>query len=179
MCLFKLYPVLSKRTDSTFSLIQAVKGKGHTLVNVSTKIGASIVLRWIKAQLIEVFSFTGAMGVTSEYQIKALAKHIYRIYYYLTFNELTYFFEAFENGMYGPFYVGKTVNAQNLMDAMRKFEYEVLEERGHVEDEEKEKNEKKEELKNRNKPTGYEAWLLYCKESNRKNTELPNIRMQQ
>lgn len=170
---------MSKRTDNVLSLSQAVKSKGHTLVSVVIKTHKKIVLRWLKAQLIEVYSFTGAIGVASEYQIKALAEHIYKVYYFLTFNELTYFFEAFENGAYGSFYVGKTVNAQNLMDAMRKFEYEVLEERGRIEDEEKEQKEKKEELRARNKPTGHEAWLLYCKESNRKNTDLPKIRMQQ
>lgn len=44
------------------------------------------------------------------------------VYFYLSLSELTYFFESFIGGCYGTLFVGKTVNPQNLMIALRNFD---------------------------------------------------------
>lgn len=46
------------------------------------------------------------------------------MYFYLSLSELTYFFESFVAGAYGTLYVGKSVNTQNVMAALRNFDVE-------------------------------------------------------
>lgn len=53
-----------------------------------------------------------------------MARRIRNIYYYLSPSELTYFFESLVGGGYGKIYVGKTINPQNLMEALQKFDTE-------------------------------------------------------
>lgn len=53
-----------------------------------------------------------------------MARRIRNIYYYLSPSELTYFFESLIGGGYGKIYVGDTINPQNLMEALQKFDSE-------------------------------------------------------
>ena len=53
-----------------------------------------------------------------------MARRIRNIYYYLSPSELTYFFESLIGGCYGKIYVGDTINPQNLMEALQKFDSE-------------------------------------------------------
>ena len=53
-----------------------------------------------------------------------MARRIRSIYYYLSPSELTYFLESLVGGGYGKIYVGNTINPQNLMEALQKFDSE-------------------------------------------------------
>ena len=170
--LFAKYPILSNRKNLFYGLRDAVAADAPAMSVVANKTEESVVLKWIKAQLLEVFLFTGAINNVSEYQAIALAKHIYGMYYYLTFEEMTFFFHAFENGHYGTFYVGTAINVQNIMQALAKFEVDALEQRGYVEDERKQAKQKEDDNK---KLRGIDAWFDYCKKSGRANTDMPDI----
>lgn len=170
--LFAKYPILSNRKNLFYNLRDAVSADAPAMSIIANKSEETIVLKWIRAQLLEVFLFTGAINNVSEYQAIALAKHIYGMYYYLTFEEMTYFFHAFENGLYGTLYVGTTINVQNIMQALAKFKADALEQRGHVENERKQMQQKEND---KGKLTGMDAWLDYCKKSGRANTDMPDI----
>lgn len=178
--LYTRYPQLSKRKKPIVTLYDAVKESKQSLVLVDKSIGENVSLQWLKVQLIELLSFMGAFEQASEYQIVTLARHIRHKFFYLTFAELTYFFEAFADGSYGTMYVGKHINPQNIMEALAKYENDVLQERGRIEDEEKNQRLseelKKEKEKKEKGITGYAAWLRYCKNSNRPNTDLPSFK---
>lgn len=178
--LFALYPQLSKRKEPILSVYDAVREPVLTLVETDNTIGGNVSLQWIKIQLIELLSYLGAFNQATEYQITTLARHIRKKFFYLTFAELTYFFEAFADGGYGTMYVGKSINPQNIMEALAKYEDDVLMERGRVEDERK-NLELSEQLKvEREKKekgiTGYTAWLRYCKATGRADTRLPGFK---
>lgn len=53
-----------------------------------------------------------------------MARRIRSIYYYLSPSELTYFLESLVGGGYEKIYVGNTINPQNLMEALQKFDSE-------------------------------------------------------
>ena len=53
-----------------------------------------------------------------------MSRRIRSIYYYLSPSELTYFFESLVGGGYGKIYVGNTINPQNFMEALMKFDSE-------------------------------------------------------
>lgn len=73
-------------------------------------------------QLLDLFRICGAGSVVSDYQIVIIARRIRKVYFYLSLSELTYFFESFIGGCYGTLFVGKTINPQNLMIALRNFD---------------------------------------------------------
>lgn len=88
------------------------------------RLGDSVALKWVKAQLLDTFRILGASEAVNSLQVVVIARRIRNIYYYLTASELTYFFEALIGGCYGTIYVGKTINPQNVMEALRKFDTE-------------------------------------------------------
>lgn len=177
--LYKQYPPVSKRKETFLSLYDAAKENSLALSVVDKTMGNGVALRWVKIQLIEVLSFFGAFENCSEFQIVTLARHIRNKYYYLTLAELSYFFEAFEDGTYGTFYVGKSVNPQNIMEAIKKFEDDVILQRERVYNEklnkERERQNKIDKEKEKQGLIGIQAWYRYCEKTHRENTKLPGL----
>lgn len=177
--LYELYPPLSKRKRTILSLYDAVKENSLSFSAIDRQINDGVSLKWLKVQLIEVFSFCGAFEKSNEYQIITLARHIRNKYFYLTVSEMSYFFEAFEDGNYGTFFVGKTVNSQNIMEALKKFENDALLERDRVYNEnlnkEREKQIQLDKEKEKKGMIGLQAWYRYCKTTKRNNTKLPGL----
>ncbi len=117
------FPLLSKRKEPIPSLSASTKDV-VSLILIDKEVGEGFSLNWIKAQLLDLFRICGAGSIISDYQIVIIARRIRKIYFYLSLSELTYFFESFIGGVYGTLFVGKTINPQNLMDALRKFDNE-------------------------------------------------------
>ena len=118
---YKLYPLISQRKEQVANLTEALSDE-NSLVFIDKKIGEGIALKWIKAQLLDTFRILGASDIISSIQIVVIARRIRNIYYYLTPSEITYFFESLIGGNYGTIYVGKTINPQNIMEALKQFD---------------------------------------------------------
>ncbi len=97
-------------------------------------------------------------------QVVLTARYIRNKYFYLTPAELTYFFETFIGGGYGMLYVGKTINPQTILQAVRNFDAEVINKRGEISNEEDEARQDEERRLMQEGKTGIGAWLIYCKE---------------
>lgn len=119
--LFATYPLVTQRKAPITSLAHAIEDS-LSLVSIDKRCGETLTLKWIKAQLLDVFRVCGAGSVVSSYQVVTIARRIREVYFYLSLSELTYFFEAFIGGVYGALYVGKTVNPQNIMTALAAFD---------------------------------------------------------
>ncbi len=119
------FPLLSKRKEPISSLSESTKDT-TSLILIDREIGNGFSLKWIKGQLLDLFRICGAGSIVSDYQIVIIARRIRKIYFYLSLSELTYFFETFISGSYGILFVGKTINPQNLMEALRKFDAERI-----------------------------------------------------
>lgn len=175
------YPTLSSRKEPFLSLYDAAKERGLSLVVTDKRYGDNVSLRWLKMQLIDVLTILGAFQSVSEYQVITLARHIRAKYFYLNMAELTYFFEAFVDGSYGTMYVGKTVNPQNIMEALKLYDKDVIQERDRVYNEENQKRIEKELREEKEKSEkgllGINAWLTYCKKSGRNGTKMPGLKM--
>lgn len=117
------YPLISNRKEPVPSLSYALRDK-NSLILIDKDYGEGFALKWVKAQLLDTFRILGASEAVASIQIKVMARRIRTIYYYLSPSELTYFFESLIGGGYGNVYVGKTINPQNLMEALRKFDTE-------------------------------------------------------
>ncbi len=115
------YPLLSNRKEPVSSLSVAVKDK-TSLVLLDKRLGEGVALNWVKAQLLDTYRILGASQVINSLQVVFMARRIRSIYYYLSPSELTYFFESVISGMYGDIYVGKSINPQNLMNALVRFD---------------------------------------------------------
>lgn len=118
---YKLYPLISQRKEQVANLTEALSDE-NSLVLIDKKIGEGVTLKWIKAQLLDTFRILGAPDIVSGIQIVVIARRIRNIYYYLTPSEITYFFESLIGGNYGTIYVGKTINPQNIMEALKQFD---------------------------------------------------------
>ena len=126
------YPTLQKRTDLITSSMEAVRNDGTALSVVDRTYGKGASEWWLKYMLIELFTFLGAMDSVSVYQVKAIAARIRAEYYYMTPDELTYFFYSFSLGDYGKLYAGRTVNPQDILIALRRYTKDVFEARDYV-----------------------------------------------
>ena len=92
-----------------------------------------------------------------------LALRICNKYFYLTPGELDYYFLAFSNGEYGKLYNKGTINPQDIMQGLIKYEKDLLDARG-VEEEKKNELEKKKQKEEESKlPLGIDGWKVYCK----------------
>lgn len=119
------FPLLSKRKEPISSLSESAKDT-TSLILIDRECEEGFSLRWIKAQLLDLFRICGAGSIITDYQVVIIARRIRKIYFYLSLSDLTYFFESFISGVYGTLYVGKTINPQNLMEALRKFDGERI-----------------------------------------------------
>ena len=117
------YPLISKRKEPVPSLTSALKDT-NTLASLDNDYGEGVALKWVKAQLLDAFRLLGAGSSVNSLQIVFMARRIRSIYYYLSPSELTYFLESLVGGGYGKIYVGNTINPQNLMEALMKFDSE-------------------------------------------------------
>lgn len=133
------YPTLQKRTDLITSYIEAVRNEGKALSVHDRVYGKGASEWWLKYMLIELFTFLGAMDSVSVYQVKAIAARIRAEYYYMTPDELTYFFYSFSLGDYGKLYAGRTVNPQDILIALRRYSKDVFEARDYVAREKRQK----------------------------------------
>ena len=120
---WSINPLLSARKDSILSLSEALKDT-KSFVLIDKELGDGISLKWIKAQLLDMFRILGAADSVSSIQVVVIARRIRNVYYYLTASELTYFLESLIGGCYGTVYVGKTINPQNIMEALKRFDTE-------------------------------------------------------
>lgn len=117
------YPLISRRKKPVSSLTSALKDT-NTLASLDNDYGEGFALKWVKAQLLDTFRLLGAGNSVNSLQVVFMARRIRNIYYYLSPSELTYFFESLVGGGYGKIYVGNTINPQNLMEALQKFDTE-------------------------------------------------------
>lgn len=117
------YPLISKRKKPILSLVSAIEDT-NSLVEIDNKFEEGLALQWVKAQLLDTFRLLGAGNSVNSLQVVFMARRIRNIYYYLSPSELTYFFESLVGGGYGKIYVGNTINPQNLMEALQKFDSE-------------------------------------------------------
>lgn len=117
------YPLISKRKKPILSLVSAIEDT-NSLVEIDNKFEEGLALQWVKAQLLDTFRLLGAGNSVNSLQVVFMARRIRNIYYYLSPSELTYFFESLIGGGYGKIYVGNTINPQNLMEALQKFDTE-------------------------------------------------------
>lgn len=117
------YPLISKRKKPIPSLVSALKDT-NSLVDIDKKFEEGLALQWVKAELLDTFWLLGAGNSVNSSQAVFMARRIRNIYYYLSPSELTYFFESLVGGGYGKIYVGNTINPQNLMEALQKFDSE-------------------------------------------------------
>lgn len=117
------YPLISERKKPILSLASAIEDT-NTLIDIDKIYEEGLALRWVKAQLLDTFRLLGAGNSVNSLQVVFMARRIRNIYYYLSPSELTYFFESLIGGGYGKIYVGNTINPQNLMEALQKFDSE-------------------------------------------------------
>lgn len=162
--MFSAYPLLSKRKQAIPSLYSAVRSQSKSLSEIDAHFQEPVTLKWLKAQLIEALTFCGAFGNVTDMQVVLTARYIRNKYFYLTPAELTYFFETFIGGGYGMLYVGKTINPQTILQAVRNFDAEVINKRGEISNEEDEARQDEERRLMQEGKTGIGAWLIYCKE---------------
>lgn len=117
------YPLISERKKPILSLASAIEDT-NSLVDIDKIYEEGLALQWVKAQLLDTFRLLGAGNSVNSIQIVFMARRIRNIYYYLSPSELTYFLESLVGGGYGKIYVGNTINPQNFMEALMKFDSE-------------------------------------------------------
>jgi hypothetical protein len=127
------YPLISKRKKPIPSLVSALKDT-NSLVDIDKKFKEGLALQWVKAELLDTFWLLGAGNSVNSSQAVFMARRIRNIYYYLSPSELTYFFESLIGGGYGKIYIGNTINPQNLMEALQKFDAERAQILSQIED---------------------------------------------
>lgn len=153
------------QTDSSYvsptSFAEAVC-RGNPPISVVRKQKPKELATWVKARLIEVFSYLGAYGNVTSYQVTTLARRICTKFFYFTPAELDYFFVCFSNGEYRKLYNGGSINPQDMMMSLIDFEKDLLAARGEAEIRRKQMEEEKKREEEKKKPHGYDAWVLYC-----------------
>ena len=166
-----LIPVIQDKPGyiRPMSISEAVSRNPKSMLTLQKERGLKPLIGWVKGRLIELFTYLGAFDIASEYQIQMLATRICAKYYYWTPTELDFAFLSFANGEYGKLHHynhdrdTSVINPQDIMEALDKFEKDLLEERGRVEEEKKRQEEAKQAAEDAKKPHGLEAWKNYCK----------------
>lgn len=144
------------------TLAEAVTKGTSTMLTIRSKGGSRNLIGWIKGRLIELFTYLGGFDAVTEYQVQTLAYRIANKYYYITPAELDYFFLAFTNGEYGRLYVGRTINPQDVMQALIAYEPDLLDARGKAERQQKLRLAEQERIRDAGQPHGLEAWRIHC-----------------
>lgn len=167
------YPLLSQQKRFIASLREAVMANDSQLSVIDAKLKGDVTQLWLRLQLTDVLRFCGAFEFVKDVQVIVTARQIRNKYFYLTPTELSFFFESFAAGSYGTLYVGKTINPQIIMQAVRTFENEVINKRAEIESEAEQAKEKQERDLIKQGKTGVQAWASYCKTHNIKEQPLP------
>lgn len=123
------YPTIQRRNDTIHSVHDAVYRGGHSLAEIDRIFKPGASEWWLRFMLVEMMSFLGAMETVSAYQVRGLAARIRQEFYFLTPDELTYFFYAFPLGSYGKLYASRTVNPQDILMAVTRYAHDVFEQR--------------------------------------------------
>lgn len=150
------------------TLSQAVVQSKQTMLDIQKQGKFPQLIGWTTGRLIDLFTYLGVYDIATDYQIQMLAQRICTRFYYWTTAELDYAFVEFENGEYGKLFQNKqnsdtrTINPQEIMTALLKYEKDLLVERGRVEDEQRRLAEAKQRVEDAKKPHGLEAWKAYC-----------------
>lgn len=159
-----LVPIVSDKPGYTrpCSINEAVTRGSSTLLTIRKKGGTKNLIGWVKGRLIELFTYLGGFETVTEYQIQCLANRICNKYYYITPAELDYFFLAFSNGEYGKLYVSRTINPQDIMQALIAYIPDMLDARGEAERQHKLKLAEEQRFRDLREPHGLEAWRIHC-----------------
>lgn len=123
----------------------------------------ALLVKWVESRLIKVFTYLGAFGNVTEFQVKMLAQRICAKYYYFTPAELDFFFVSFMNGEYGKLYNNGTINPQDIMQALIRYEPDLLAARSIKADEEYKRKQALRALEDAKKPHGVMGWIEYCR----------------
>ena len=166
-----LIPVIQDKPGyiRPMSISEAVGRNPKSMLTLQKERGLKPLIGWVKGRLIELFTYLGAFDIATEYQIQVLATRICTKFFYWTPAELDFAFLSFANGEYGKLHHynhdrdTSVINPQDIMEALGKFDKDLLEERGRVEEEKKRQEEAKQAAKDAKKPHGIEAWKAYCK----------------
>lgn len=146
------------------SLADAV-GRNQRAISFIRKQKPEELTFWVKKKLIEVFTYLGAFGKITDYQVKTLAQRICDKFYYMTPAELDFFFVAFTNGEYRKLYGGDTVNPQDVMMSLIEYEKDLLTARGIAEQKQQAEEEARKREEEMKRPHGIEAWKIYCRKN--------------
>lgn len=172
--MMRKYPLISQRKNVISSAFEAVSTDEAAISMIDNELHSNVTLKWIKAQLIDIFVFCGAFEAINDMQVIMIARHIREKYYYLTPTELTYFFEQFASGAYGMLFVGKTINPQIILQAMRQCENTLINQRAEIQAHKEEEERKQEELRlMREGKLGIKGWAIYCQKKGINNQTLP------
>lgn len=146
------------RKNRPVTLIDAV-GRSGTALAVYNKNGVkSQVLQHIKICLIETLQYLGAFEITSEYQVQKMSERINAVAYWLSMEELDFFFQSFCDGIYGKLYGGRAVNPQDIMQALQTYMRDVQEARGDAENIKRQENERQEAIEAKRNAITYEEY---------------------
>lgn len=158
----------TKRSGYTLpTSIEDAVGRKQDAISVIRKDKQKLegLILWVKGRLIEVFTYLGAFDNVSEFQVKMLAQRICAKYYWLTPAELDFFFVSFMNGEYGKLYNNGTVNPQDIMQALIRYEPDLLAARSIKADEEYKREQALRALEDSKKPHGVMGWIGYCRQN--------------
>ena len=133
--------------------------------------GLPSLVGWVKGKLIELFTYLGVFDIVTEYQVQMLAARICAKYHYWTTTELDYAFVTIMDGKYGKLFQHKhddnntTINPQDIIEALNKYEQDMLAERGRQDDERRMAEEIRKAAEEAKNPHGMEAWKIYCEKN--------------
>lgn len=153
------------------SFADACTKSSTTLLSVRMQRGLPSLVGWVKGKLIELFIYLGVFDIVTEYQVQMLAARICAKYHYWTTTELDYAFVTIMDGKYGKLFQHKhddnntTINPQDIIEALNKYEQDMLAERGRQDDERRRADEIRKAAEEAKKPLGLEGWKVYCEKN--------------
>jgi hypothetical protein len=147
------------RKNRPVNLLDAVERSGTTLAAYNKNGVKSQVLQHLKICLIETLQYLGAFEITSEYQVQKMSERINAVAYWLSMEELDFFFQSFCDGIYGKLYGGRAVNPQDIMQALQTYMRDVQEARSDVENAKRQEKERQEAMEAKRNAITYEEYV--------------------
>ena len=168
-----MVPIIKDKPDYVrpVSFSDAICKSNTTLLTIQKQGGLRSLVGWVKGRLIELFTFLGVFDIVTEYQVQMLAARICAKYHYWTTTELDYAFVTIMDGKYGKLFQHKhddnntTINPQDIIEALNKYEQDMLAERGRQDDERRRAEEIRKAAEEAKNPHGMEAWKIYCEKN--------------
>ena len=156
----KLWQTIEEIKNNPPSTLEKAVERGGLAISALAQDGhEKEVSSFIKERLIKSMTYLGAYDVSTVPQLKMLVGRIQSKSYALTLQEIDYFFTSFEDGEYGKLYAGRTVNPQDVMTALVKYQDDVMAERGVLEMKRRLEDEAKENLRIKQNAISYEEYL--------------------